>query len=52
MFDLAACAERALDEFGDRGTVGLEAWASGDSEQALSRFRETFTGPLLAEPDP
>jgi hydroxypyruvate isomerase len=36
---------RALDELGYRGTVGLEAWASGDSEQALGRFREAFTLP-------
>jgi hydroxypyruvate isomerase len=33
----------ALEELGYRGTVGLEAWASGDSEQALERFREAFT---------
>ena len=35
----------ALDDMGYRGTVGLEAWASGGSEQALARFREAFTGP-------
>jgi hydroxypyruvate isomerase len=34
---------RALEELGYRGTVGLEAWASGDSEQALARFRDAFT---------
>jgi hydroxypyruvate isomerase len=34
-----------LDELGNRGTVGLEAWASGDSEHALARFREAFTVP-------
>ena len=34
---------RALEELGYRGTVGLEAWASGDSEQALARFRGAFT---------
>ncbi|MGR2740734.1 TIM barrel protein [Billgrantia sp. Q4P2] len=34
---------RALDEIGYRGTVGLEAWASGDDELALTRFREAFT---------
>jgi hydroxypyruvate isomerase len=33
----------ALEELGYRGTVGLEAWASGDSEQALASFREAFT---------
>jgi hydroxypyruvate isomerase len=35
----------ALRELGYRGTVGLEAWASGDSEHALARFREAFTPP-------
>ena len=34
---------RALAEMGYAGTVGLEAWASGDSEVALERFRESFT---------
>jgi hydroxypyruvate isomerase len=34
---------RALADVGFAGTVGLEAWASGDSEQALGRFREAFT---------
>ena len=33
----------ALEDQGYRGTVGLEAWASGDSEQALARFRAAFT---------
>jgi len=33
----------ALDDMAYRGTVGLEAWASGDSEQALASFREAFT---------
>lgn len=33
----------ALDELGYRGTVGLEAWASGDDEVALERFRAAFT---------
>jgi hydroxypyruvate isomerase len=35
----------ALDEIGYRGTVGLEAFASGDPEVALTRFREAFTLP-------
>ena len=35
----------ALDELGYRGTVGLEAWASGDSEQALARFRDGLHPP-------
>jgi len=35
----------ALRDMGYRGTVGLEAWASGDSEQALERFRAAFTAP-------
>jgi len=34
---------RALAEAGYSGTVGLEAFASGDSELALRRFREAFT---------
>jgi hydroxypyruvate isomerase len=34
---------RALAEMGYTGTVGLEAWASGDSEVALARFRDAFT---------
>jgi len=38
----------ALDDMGFGGTVGLEAWASGDSEQALERFRAAFTRPGVA----
>jgi hydroxypyruvate isomerase len=34
---------RALKEMGYRGTIGLEAWPSGDDEVALSRFRSAFT---------
>jgi len=34
---------RALNEERYTGTIGLEAWASGDSESALRRFREAFT---------
>ena len=34
---------RALSEMGYRGTVGLEAFASGDPELALKRFRDAFT---------
>jgi hydroxypyruvate isomerase len=34
---------RALAETGFRGTVGLEAFASGDDELALERFRSAFT---------
>jgi hydroxypyruvate isomerase len=41
---------RALEELGYRGTVGLEAWASGDSEQALARFRAAFTRSDAPEP--
>ena len=36
---------RALAEVGYRGTVGLEAWASSDSDLALERFRAAFTLP-------
>ena len=35
---------RALAEAGYRGVVGLEAWASGDSETALERFGTAFGG--------
>ncbi|HEY0238866.1 MAG TPA: TIM barrel protein [Friedmanniella sp.] len=34
---------RALKEMGYDGVIGLEAFASGDSELALQRFREAFT---------
>lgn len=34
---------RALAEMGYRGTIGMEAWASGDDELALRRFRDAFT---------
>ncbi|WP_163021941.1 TIM barrel protein, partial [Pseudomonas viridiflava] len=34
---------RALFSIGYRGVVGLEGWASGDSERALERFRHAFT---------
>jgi hydroxypyruvate isomerase len=34
---------QALREIGYQGTVGLEAWASVDSELALERFRTAFT---------
>lgn len=33
----------ALHEAGSTGVVGLEAFASGDSEVALERFRTAFT---------
>ena len=33
---------RALKAMGYRGTIGLEAWPSGDDELALNRFREAF----------
>ena len=34
---------RALKAMGYRGTIGMEAWPSGDDELALARFREAFT---------
>ncbi|WP_086564275.1 TIM barrel protein [Streptomyces africanus] len=34
---------RTLKEIGYEGTVAMEAWASGDSELALERFRSAFT---------
>ena len=40
----------ALEELGYRGTVGLEAWASGDSELALERFRAAFTRSDTSKP--
>ncbi|HEV3429181.1 MAG TPA: TIM barrel protein [Paraburkholderia sp.] len=33
---------RALAQAGYRGTVGLEAWASGDDARALQRFSDAF----------
>ncbi|WP_433380332.1 TIM barrel protein [Actinoplanes sp. CA-142083] len=35
---------RALRRLNYDGVVALEAWASGDSELALQRFRDAFTG--------
>jgi hydroxypyruvate isomerase len=37
---------RALAEIGYRGTIGLEAWASGEDALALDRFRAAFTLPV------
>jgi hydroxypyruvate isomerase len=34
---------RALAEAGYRGVIAMEAWASGDDEVALRRFRDAFT---------
>lgn len=34
---------RHLSKVGYKGVVGLEGWASGDSEVALSEFRRAFT---------
>ena len=34
---------RVLDEIGYAGVIAMEAWASGDSDQALERFRSAFT---------
>lgn len=36
---------RALDALDYSGVIGLEGWASGDSEAALAAFRSTFTVP-------
>src|SRR4051812_7851239 len=41
---------KTLAGIGYRGTVGLEAWASGDDELALQRFRSAF--PLSPPPPP
>lgn len=40
---------RALAEVGYEGTVGMEAWASGDSHKALEAFREAFAPEQPAE---
>jgi hydroxypyruvate isomerase len=37
---------KALADMGYRGTIGLEAWASGDDELALERFRDALRLPL------
>ena len=34
----------ALHDIGYTGVVGLEAWACGDPDTALERFRTAFTG--------
>jgi hydroxypyruvate isomerase len=34
----------ALRDMGFAGTIGLEAWSSGDDEQALKAFRAAFEG--------
>lgn len=34
---------RALADMGYHGTIGLEAWPSGDDDLALDRFRQAFT---------
>lgn len=34
---------RALAQAGYRGTIAMEAWASGDDEIALQRFRDAFS---------
>ena len=44
---------RALADAGYDGTVGLEAWASGDSDAALEAFRAAFTvQPAPVQPAP
>ncbi|WP_160667546.1 TIM barrel protein [Pseudarthrobacter sp. ATCC 49987] len=42
-----AAVARALAEAGYDGTVGMEAWASGDSDAALEAFRAAFAVPAL-----
>ena len=42
---------RALQRIGYTGTVGLEAYASGDGVQALERFRAAFTLEPLGDDD-
>ena len=38
---------QALEHLGYTGTIGLEAWASGDDELALERFRAAFTPSIV-----
>ena len=33
---------KALREMNYSGVIGMEAWASGDTEVALARFKEAF----------
>jgi hydroxypyruvate isomerase len=40
-----AAVYRALVDAGYDGTVGMEAWAAGDSDAALASFRTAFTAP-------
>jgi hypothetical protein len=47
-FMFAAIAA-ALKEMGYRGTVGLEAYASGDDKVALERFSAVFGAGTLAQ---
>jgi hydroxypyruvate isomerase len=37
-----AAVARALRDMGYAGTIGLEAWASGDNAAALAAFRSAF----------
>jgi hydroxypyruvate isomerase len=39
----------ALREIGYQGVIGLEGWASGDSGEALTRFRHAFTQPVALQ---
>ena len=53
-FELAVCSEmvltsvpiidrvRRITDMGYAGTIGLQAWASGDSAAALAAFRAAF----------
>ncbi|MCC3703982.1 TIM barrel protein [Rouxiella badensis] len=38
---------RALYKTGYRGVVGMEAWASGDSNSAIARFLDSFGGDFI-----
>ena len=42
---------RALERIGYTGTVGLEAYASGDDTEALAKFRAAFTSEPLGGDD-
>ena len=43
---------RALEKIGYNGAVGLEAYASGDDERALARFRAAFAAPAGGDDGP
>jgi hydroxypyruvate isomerase len=47
-----AALATALRDGGYAGTVGLEAWAQGDSHVAVERFRDAFAPLVRRSPTP